>query len=437
MYFVEPTKYITPMLTERLLQFIWQFQYFNKQNLYTNSGETLNIIHPGTFNTNQGPDFLNAKIKIAQTFWAGNLEIHIKASDWLLHKHAGDENYQSVILHVVWIQDTIIADVNGNKLPTLVIEPLVSKIMLARYQQLMQAEDFVPCQSFLPALSSIAWQNWLERLLVERLEKRAAIVFEKLYKTENYWEEVLWQMLARNFGTPINADAFESIALSIPVAVLSKQKSQIQQLEALLLGQSGLLNEEFTESYALLLQREYRFLKHKYNLKEALIKPVFLRMRPANFPTIRLAQLAMLIHLSEHFFSIILEAKSYTEIIQLLNVTANDFWHYHYNISVATIYKRKVLGEQMAHNILINTITPLLFAYGLFNKNQVYKDKAIEWLAQTKPEQNTIIKRWRLLGVISDNALHTQGLLELKKHYCDLRKCLTCAAGNKILKQPD
>ena len=425
------------MLTERLLQFIWQFQYFNKYQLCTDAGESLQIIHPGTFNTNQGPDFLGAKIKIGQTVWAGNVEIHIQASDWLLHKHETDENYQTIILHVVWNGDTVIYDKNGNKFPALIIEPLVSKMMISHYEQLMQAEAFVPCQSFLPVLTKLGWQSWLERLLVERLQKRAAVIFEKLRATENHWEEVFWQMLARNFGMPVNADAFESMAQSIPIKILARHKLQIQQLEALLLGQAGLLNEEFSEPYALLLQREYRFLKHKYNLTEAAIKPLFLRMRPAGFPTVRVAQLAMLVHQSDHLFSKIIEAKSYAEVMRFLNVTANDFWHYHYNIGTTTAYKPKALGEQMAENILINTIAPLLFAYGLSGDNQAYKDKAIEWLLQTKSEQNNIIKKWRSFDVMCDNAMETQGLLELKKHYCDTRKCLDCAVGNKILKQSD
>ena len=430
-------KYIDPMLTERLLQFIWQFQYFNKYQLCTDAGESLQIIHPGVFNTNQGPDFLGAKIKLGQTVWAGNVEIHIRASDWMLHKHETDENYQTIILHVVWNGDTVIYDKNGNKFPALIIEPLVSKMMIVHYEQLMQTEAFVPCQSFLPVLSHIGWQSWLERLLVERLQKRAAVIFEKLRATENHWEEVFWQMLARNFGMPVNADAFESMAQSIPIKILARHKLQIQQLEALLLGQAGLLNEEFSEPYALLLQREYRFLKHKYNLTEAAIKPLFLRMRPAGFPTVRVAQLAMLVHQSDHLFSKIIEAKSYAEVMRFLNVTANDFWHYHYNIGTTTAYKPKALGEQMAENILINTIAPLLFAYGLSGDNQAYKDKAIEWLLQTKSEQNNIIKKWRSFGVMCDNAMETQGLLELKKHYCDTRKCLDCAVGNKILKQSD
>ncbi len=422
------------MLTERLLQFIWQFQYFNKQNLFTTSDEPLTIIHPGSYNTNQGPDFFSAKLKRGNTVWAGNIEIHINASDWLAHHHQADDNYNNVILHVVWDEDKKLNDANGTFIPTFVIEPHVSKVMLQHYQSLMEEQGFVPCEHYLPVLFSLGWQSWLERLMMERLQTRAVIVFQKLKKTENHWEEVFWQLLARNFGMPVNADAFENMAQTIPVAVLAKHKNQIQQLEALLLGQANLLHEESNEDYVLLLQREYSFLKSKYTLAETSGTPLFLRMRPANFPTIRLAQLAMLVHQSEHLFSRVLESKHSKDVVRFLNITANDFWHYHYQLQTTSDYKPKVLGEQMAENIVVNTVVPVVFAYGLYHNNQAFKDKAMEWLMQIKGEQNSVIKNWKSFGVTAENALQTQALLELKKHFCDERKCLDCAVGNKILK---
>ncbi len=422
------------MLTERLLQFIWQFQYFNKQALVTTNDERLTIIHPGSYNTNQGPDFFGAKLKRGNTVWAGNIEIHINASDWLAHQHGADDNYNNVILHVVWKEDKKLNDANGTTIPTFVIEPHVSKLMLEHYQSLMHEQGFVPCEHYLPVLSPLSWQSWLERLMLERLQTRAAIVFQKLEKTENHWEEVFWRLLARNFGMPVNADVFECMAQTIPVSVLAKHKNQIQQLEALLLGHANLLDKESNDDYVLLLQREYSFLKSKYKLEKASGTPIFLRMRPANFPTVRLAQLAMLVHQSEHLFSRVLEAKESGNIIRLLNVTANDFWHYHYQIHTTSSYKPKVLGEPMAENILINTVVPVVFAYGLYHNNQAYKDKAMEWLMQAKGEQNSIIQKWKSFGVTAENALQTQALLELKKQYCDRRKCLDCAVGNKILK---
>ncbi len=423
------------MLSERLLQFIWQFQYFNTKELVTTDDEALQIVHPGVLNTNQGPDFTGAKIKIGNTLLAGNVEIHLKAGDWFVHQHDTDDNYRNVILHVVWTDDALAINSNGFAVPTLLLQPLVSKTLLLKYENLMQSPGFVPCALNLPALSLIGWQNWQERVLVERLEKRSAFIFQKLAETGNHWEETFWRLLARNFGMPVNADAFENMANSIPLKVLAKHKHQVQQIEALMLGQCGLLNDEFGDAYPLLLQREYRFLQNKYQLSAPAIQPVFLRMRPANFPTIRLAQLAVLICQSEHLFSKILEAKEYGEIKQLLQVTANDFWHYHYTLHSQTDYKPKVLGHQMVDNILINTVVPLVFAYGLYHSIQPYKEKALEWLALTAAEDNNVIKQWRKHGVPCHNALQSQGLLELKKHYCEERKCLDCAAGNKLIKQ--
>ena len=422
------------MLSERLLQFIWQFQYFNNKNLFTAKGEPLQILYPGIYNTNQGPDFLQAKIKIINTLWAGNIELHVQASDWHIHHHTEDELYSNIILHVVWINDKSIKDKQGNELTALEMQPLVSKLMLEHYNQLMQSSRFVPCENQLPVLTDIAWDSWKERLLVERLQKRSAKVFEHLFKSNNHWEEVLWWTLARNFGIMVNADAFEGIAQSIPINILAKHKNQIHQLEALLLGQANLLNGDFDEQYEKLLQREYIFLQKKYSLKPAGITPVFLRMRPSNFPTVRLAQLAALIATSTHLFSKIKEATSFSDIISMLNVTANDYWHYHYRLGESTDYKPKILGKQMAENIMINTIIPVLFAYGVYIKDQHYKDKAIDWLVQLAPEANNITKQWKTLGVANNNALHSQGLIELKKNYCDVRRCLDCAVGNKILR---
>ncbi len=422
------------MLSERLLQFIWQFQYFNNKNLFTDKGEPLQIIYPGIYNTNQGPDFLQAKIKIAGTLWAGNIELHVQASDWQAHHHSEDELYNNIILHVVWIKDKAINDKQGNELTTLEMQPLVSKLMLKHYNQLMQSSRFVPCESQLPVLTDIVWDSWKERLLVERLQKRSSKIFEHLFKSNNHWEEVLWWMVARNFGIMVNADSFEGVAQSIPINILAKHKNQIHQLEALLLGQANLLNSDFDEEYEKLLQREYIFLQKKYSLKPVSITPVFLRMRPSNFPTVRLAQLAALIATSTHLFSKIKEATSLSDIIAMLNVTANDYWHYHYRLGDPTDYKPKMLGRQMAENIMINTIIPVLFAYGVYIKDQHYKDKAIDWLVQLAPEANNITKQWKTLGVGNNNALHSQGLIELKKNYCDIKRCLDCAVGNKILK---
>ncbi len=422
-------------MNERLLQFIWQFQYFNKNELHTDRGERLTIVYAGQYNTDQGPDFLNAKITIDNTTWAGNIEIHIKSSDWRKHNHTTDKNYSNTILHVVWENDADVNYGNGSVLPTLSLQPLVPKFLLDRYTQLMLNEAFVPCDPYLPALDDMKWLAWKERMAIERLQRKSALVLELLTGANNHWEEVFWWMLARNFGMKVNADIFESIAKSLSVNILAKHKNQIHQLEGLLLGQAGLLEHDFNEDYPQLLKREYNFYQKKYQLKQVSVKPFFLRMRPANFPTVRLAQLAMLINQSSHLFSKVKETDDVLAVKELLNVTANDYWHYHYRIDEATGYHPKQLGKQMTENIIINTAIPVLFAYGSSIKDESIKDKALQWLSELTPEINTITKKWTSRRVSNNNALESQGLLELKNNYCNLRRCLECSVGNIILKE--
>ncbi|GEO08433.1 DUF2851 family protein [Segetibacter aerophilus] len=421
-------------MNERLLQYIWQFQYFNKTALKVEQGQELTIIHPGTYNTHQGPDFLDGKVTIGNTTWAGNIEIHINSSDWIKHTHGNDINYSNVILHVVWNNDGDIAYYNGSILPTLELHNLVSKLLLDRFRDLMARKAFVPCEAYLPVFNEMKWTAWKERMIIERLQRKSAFVLELLKEAKNHWEEVFWWMLARNFGIRVNADIFEAIAKSLPLNIVGRHKNQIHQLEGFLLGQAGLLNHEFSEDYPNLLKKEYLFYQKKYQLKRVFIKPFFLRMRPANFPTIRLAQLAMLVHKSSHLFSKIKETDSVTEIKKLLNVTANDYWHYHYLLDEPGDYHPKQLGKQMVENIIINTVTPVLFAYGLLNGDTLLKDKALEWLAELSPEKNSITQTWTSFGVTSNSALESQALIELKNSYCNKKRCLECAVGNSILK---
>ncbi|CAN5597753.1 DUF2851 family protein [soil metagenome] len=421
-------------MNERLLQFIWQFQYFNKAQLATVDGSLLTILHPGTLNTNQGPDFSESKIKLGNTTWVGNIEIHVNASQWNDHKHNGDANYSNIILHVVWSNDVEITDKNGEPFPTLELQTLVPKIMLQHYDQLMQSKGFIPCEDHLPVLSEMGWLAWKERLLAERLERKATLVLELLQQANNHWEEILWWMLAKNFGMKVNAAAFEQMAKSIPVNVLAKHKYQLNQLEAVFFGQSLLFNGDFKEDYPKLLQREYKFLSTKYKLKQINKAPDFLRMRPANFPTVRLAQLAALVFKSTHLFSRILEIETIDQLYELLDVTANDYWHYHYLFDETTEYKPKNLGRTMVDNIIINTIVPVLFAYGMYHKNQQAKDKSVYYLSNLSAESNAITKQWQSRNIVNKNALDSQALIELKNNYCNEKRCLNCAVGNRLLK---
>jgi hypothetical protein len=417
-------------VTEQLLQFIWQFQYFNKSELTTSSGETIQVLFPGRYNTNQGPDFSEAKIKIGSTIWAGHVELHFKTSDWHKHDHDNDENYQNVILHVVWENDFI----GENGIPILELREKVSKILLQRYESLMNAAGFIPCENSIENVPGITWASWKDRLLAERLTRKSATVGSYLEQSNYHWEETFWWLLARNFGLAVNADAFEAIAKSIPLNLLAKHKNQIHQLEALLFGQAGLLDENFTEDYPNMLRKEFKFYNRKYCLRPSNARVFFLRMRPVNFPTIRLAQLAALVQQSAHLFSRIKEATSMAEVRKWFDVTANDYWHYHYRFDEISLFRKKKLGAAMIENIVINTIAPMLFAYGSYHREEKQQQKAMKWLEQASPERNTIVTGFRRLGVETKNAFDSQALIELRNEYCLKKRCLDCAVGNAVLK---
>ena len=416
-------------MNEKLFQYIWQFRHFNFNELVTVDNEPLQIIHPGVLNTNQGPDFLNAKIKIGNTIWAGSIELHLLSSDWKSHKHSDDKNYNNVILHVVW-QDDIDLKL---AFPTLELQSKVSKLLLKKYNELMSTNTFIACQNNIHQIEPIIWNSWKDRLLAERLQDKAKRIFEYIQVNNTHWEEAFWWLLARNFGIKVNSDAFEKIARSISINILAKHKNQIHQTEALLFGQAGLLENNFTEAYPKMLQNEYLFYKNKYQLTPIQLPIHFLRMRPSNFPTIRLAQLAMLIHNSNHLFGQIRESNSLKEIKSLLNVTANDYWHYHYTFDDTSAFKEKNLGMQMINNILINTIVPVLFAYGQYHKEQQYKDKALLWMEEIAAEKNEITKGFTTLNIENNNALDSQALIQLKNMYCNQKRCLNCAVGNKLM----
>lgn len=416
-------------MNERLLQFIWQFQYFNKGELACASGEKLEVLHVGQYNTNQGPDFTNAKLRIGNTVWAGTVELHIHTSDWKKHGHQHDRNYKNVVLHVVWEDDGY-----ANEIPVLELKTRVPKILLERYEGLMNASSFIACENCIHSVRDIVWKSWKERLLAERLLRKAKVVDAYLLRNNYHWEEVFWWMLARNFGLKVNADAFESIARSIPLTLLGKQKHQVHQLEAILLGQAGLLRGIFNEDYPRLLQREYSFQQRKHGISPVQHPLHFLRMRPGNFPTVRLAQLAMLIHHSNHLFSRIRDAQTIKDIRQWFDVTANEYWHYHYRFDETSTFKKKKLGMAMTDTIIINTIAPVLFAYGYYHRELQYQDKALQWLQDTPPENNGVVSGFEKIGISASNACDSQALLELKHEYCDKKNCLDCAVGNSILR---
>lgn len=417
------------MVTERLLQFIWQFQHLNKQELSVSGGETLHINHAGIYNTNQGPDFTNANIRIGETTWFGTIELHVKASDWDKHDHQNDGNYKNVILHVVWEDDGC-----SNNIPILELRTRVPKVLIQRYEELMNNPSFIACERSIHTVNELIWKSWKDRLLAERLLRKVSFIEGSLSLNNYNWEETFWWLLARNFGMKVNSDAFEAVARSIPLKILARQKNQIHQLEALLLGQAGLLEGKFREQYPRLLKKEYRFQQSKHKIRPVNIPFHFLRMRPVNFPTVRLAQLAMLVHESAHLFSKVREAGSLGEVRQWFNITANDYWHYHYRLDESSSFFKKKLGAGMIDNIIINTIVPVLFAHGHYHDDSTIKDKAMLWLQETAAEINTVTRSFQQLGMSIENAADSQALLELRNEYCLCKRCLDCAVGNALLR---
>jgi hypothetical protein len=422
-------------MKEEILQYIWKFQYYNNNELQCTNGDSILVIHPGTHNSNQGPDFKEAKIKINNTLWVGNVELHINSSHWNLHNHSADNNYNNIILHVVWNHDEEIKDVNGNNLPTLELQNRVSNLLLEKYKQLMETAQFIPCEKLTHNLSDLSLTSWKQRLVAERLLLKSENIFQILEHTNDNWEETFWWLIAANFGLKVNSEMFKKIAQSLPQNLLAKHKNSIIQIEAMLFGQAGLLEKNFDEKYPTMLQKEYRFYQKKYKLNPVDGELFFLRMRPANFPTIRLAELAMLIHNSEHLFSKIKETGSVAEVKKMFDLEANDYWHYHYIFDEETEYKIKRLGKQMIDNIIINTIVPILFSYGLHHQEEFYKEKAIKWLEEVSPEKNVITKGFESLHYSNKSAFDSQSFIQLKNEYCNHKLCLQCAVGNSFLKK--
>jgi hypothetical protein len=439
-------------MTERLLQFIWQYRYYNPHELCIGTGEPLRILFPGELNIHQGPDFLQAMVRIGGNLWIGNIELHLLASGWDKHAHEEDRNYDNVILHVVWENDreaghrgtAAEAKIAGKRrkrregaagrdIPVLVLQERVPKLLLGKYEDWMNSRSFVPCERQLPQAGEALWADWKKRLLIARLERKTLLIRDQLQQNRQHWEQTAWWLMARNFGLPVNAGAFAAIAQSLPLTILSRHRERPEQLEALLLGQAGLLAGDPGDDHALLLQGEFHHLRNKYRLRpihEALLS---MRMRPGNFPALRLAQLAGLLQRSCTWFGMIRDARSLSGLIGLLDSRAGSYWDWHYVPGKRSAFKVKHLGKQMKENILINTFLPLLYAYGNLHGEPGCEERALEWMRELGVEENIHTAGWSRFGVTNRHAADSQALLELKTRYCDRRICLDCAIGQALL----
>jgi hypothetical protein len=423
-------------MTEAFLHYVWQFQYFEKAELMTTSGEPVSVFTAGYKNTHAGPDFFSARIKIGDMEWVGNVEIHINSSGWTDHKHDLDDAYENVILHVVWKEDKKIRRRDTSELPTIELKSRVAENLLLGYRKLVNNPEKIPCAGHFPKVGALTRVSMIDRALMQRLETKAMHILGKLAHNNNDWEETAYQLLSKNFGFKVNVEAFEQLAGSLPYRVIMKQSDSLLQVEALLFGQAGFLEASGEDQYFTLLKREYSFLSKKYNLGESRLNKAqwrFLRLRPANFPSLRMAQLATLLATQKNIFSRIVEASSYPELLRIFSVKQSGYWQHHYQFFKPVQEEVPALGLQSIENILINTAVPLLVAYGKSNDEQRFVDRAIEILQHIASEDNTIIKQWNDMGMESRSSGDSQGLIELYNNFCMKRRCLECSIGFSIL----
>lgn len=422
-------------MKEDFLHYLWKFKKFDISSLKTSNGEDITIVNVGQYLQLAGPDFFNAQITIGNQKWAGNVEIHIKSSDWYIHHHERDEAYDSVILHVVWEHDTEVFRKNNTEIPVLELKNYVSKETLEKYQSLLTPKSWIYCEKQLEAINEFKVNNWKERLFFERLERKSINIQELLVQTNQDWEAVLFCLLAKNFGLNTNGELFLKIAQSIPFSVFRKESFELENIEALLFGKAGLLNIEKEDRYFKNLLTRFNYLEHKFQLEQSVFEPVqFFKHRPDNFPTIRLSQLANVYHSQHNLFSKVVNANSIESIYDFFRVSVSNYWQNHYQFDKESPKKNKMLSKSFIDLIVINTIIPIQFAYAKSQGKEISED-LIRLMQNVAPESNTIIQKFSSFGVKSKNAFDTQSLLQLKNEYCNKSKCLDCAIGIELLKK--
>jgi hypothetical protein len=426
----------TTAMKEELLHYVWRMHRFDLAELVTTQGEKVEILDFGEYNRHGGPDFFNVRIRIGETLWAGNVEMHLKASEWLRHGHQEDRAYDNVILHVVLDEDERVFRANGEPIPCLELRRRIPGRLSKTYRKLLHSEYWIPCQYQFYSVPEVTRDLWLDRLLVERLEHKTDAIARRLKDNRGDWEETFYQCLAMGFGLRINVEPFEQLSRSLPLKLLTKHRNNLFQIEALLFGQSGLLEQSFLDDYPQRLKKEYDFLAGKYGLIPLSAEQwKFLRLRPANFPTLRLAQLASLVYSSTHLVSKALAAESLIEIANMFNLKLSHYWYPHYVFDKISPKREKKLGRATIELIVINVIAPFLFLYGQHKAEERFKDQAVRLLEEIPSERNHLLDRWKELGLNPVSAYQTQALIQLKNEYCDKKKCLECAIGNAILGQ--
>lgn len=421
-------------MKEDFLHYVWKFQKLTCSEFRTVENERLFVRKQGSHNLNAGPDFFNAQIELDGQLWAGNIEIHIRSSDWYAHNHEADPAYDNVILHVVWEHDGNVYRKDNSSIPTLVLNGLVPKNTVDQYQKLFSKDKkWINCEQDFAHIDPFVIENWLERLYIERLGEKEEILFTELKETQNHWEFLLFRMLCKSFGLNINGESFFNIARSFDFSVVKKCSQSQFQLEALFFGQAGMLEKELEDVYFQRLKAEYGFLKHKFSLlNEGIIPPSFFRLRPPNFPTIRLSQLAALYSINYKLFSKVIVAENLFELYKIFDVSASNYWDAHFNFGVVSKEHKKRLSKTFMDLLIINTVLPIKFSYAM-HQGKDASDMIIQMISAIPSEKNAVVDKFNSIREISKNALHSQALIQLKKEYCDKNRCLYCTVGNSIL----
>lgn len=426
-------------MKEAFLHHIWSLQYFHRLELLTTQGEPIEVFEPGTLNVDAGPDFAQARIRIGGMQWVGSVEIHVRSSGWTEHRHELDPAYDSVILHVVWQDDRPVSRRDGTPLPTLELRGRVGESLIHNYRRLIGSSYSIPCRKQFPALPSIIKTAMFARALAARLERKSEEVIAMFKSNQNDWEETAYQWLAGAFGFKLNRDPFMQMARSLPLRVIQKQ-GNCEQIEALLFGQAGFLEKKKGDEYYLRLRNEYKLLSHKFGLYDARLSTqqwLFLRLRPPNFPTIRISQFSSFVATRRSFFAGLLELRTVAEAITFLQVSVSPYWRSHYRFNSTSDSRGHDLGQSSAEVILVNAVIPLLAAYARYNESPEFMEKALRMVEHLGPEENSITRRWSDLGSPPQNAGEAQGQIELFNTFCREKRCLQCALGAAIVRPPD
>jgi hypothetical protein len=421
-------------VSEAFLHYLWKYKLFDFRDLVADDGSKIEIIKAGLYNTSSGPDFFNARIKINGTLWAGNVEIHILSSDWLKHNHQADPAYDSCILHVVYKNDVPTKRMNGSTIPTIELCGKFAGHLWENYLSLISKHGWVACEDRIAEISKERWENTISLMIEERLTSRADQILIALKGNKGDWQETFYQYLSKNFGFQINGMPFEMLARSLPLKILLKERKDLSDIEALLFGQAGMLDKDFEDNYPRKLREKYDGFKLKYKLKPIPFTAwKFMRLRPVNFPSVRIAQLARLIYNSPCLFDEILRAENLKEILAKFDLKASGYWDTHYRFDMASAANIKKLGKNSVHNIIINTCAPLIYAWGKSSDQIELISRSVSLLRDIPAEENHLISRWKETGVKVNNAVESQALLQLKMAHCSEKKCLTCNIGSRLI----